>query len=267
VVDGPAREQGFFEGIDTTLPGLFRALRRPDPPGAAEVLGAMDRAAKDAAAAFTMTDPAAAVPALARGLSATREAIARLGGEPDAVFVLQIKERQFQEAINAALGLDFTALAQPAGVPEPTGMMAMFAPPPAMTAPVPGSTFEVRTRLTNRSRLDIAPAEIVLDTAPGWTVEKGQGSVTPLKYNQSASQRFTVSLGQDVALSTKAYFSRPSVLENRYRLEDMTQFGKPAGDAPAVAVARYTVAGVPVEVRRVVSRREPVCRQMHDDWF
>jgi LmbE family N-acetylglucosaminyl deacetylase len=257
ILEGQAREQGFFDGIDTTLPGLFRALRRPEPPGAAELLGAVDRAVKDAAAAFTMTDPAAAVPALARGLSATRDAIARFGGEPDAVFVLQVKERQFQDAINAALGVDFTALAQPAGVPEPTGMMAMFAPPPAMTAPVPGSTFEVRTRLTNRSRVDIAPTEIVLDAARGWTVEKGQGSVTPLKYNQSASQRFTVSLGQDVALSTKTYFSRPSILENRYRVEDVTQFGKPAGDAPAVAVARYTVAGVPVEVRRVVSRREP----------
>lgn len=257
VVEGAAKEQGFFDGIDTSIPGLFRALRRPEPAGAADLLAAIDRAAKDAAAAFTMTDPAAALPALTRGLTATRAAIAGLGGDLDAVFVLQIKARQFEDAINAALGIDFTALAQPAGLTEPTGMMAMFAAPPAMTAPVPGSTFEIRARLTNRSRVDVAPSEIGISAAVGWTVERGQGSVTPLKYNQSASQRFNVSLASDVAPSSRPYFSRPSVLENRYTIEDMSQFGRPASAPPAVAFARYRVNGVDVEIRDAVRRREP----------
>ena len=51
-------------------------------------------------------------------------------------------------------------------------------------------------------------------------------------------------------------FSRKSIDEGRYALADQTQFGRPATAPPVVAVGRYTVQGVPVEVRRVVERRE-----------
>ncbi len=53
-----------------------------------------------------MRDPSASVPALARGLAATRKAIDALGAEPDAVFILRVKEQQFEDAINTALGVD-----------------------------------------------------------------------------------------------------------------------------------------------------------------
>jgi LmbE family N-acetylglucosaminyl deacetylase len=258
VLEGAAaKERDFFDGIDTTIPGLFRALRRPEPAGAGALLAAIDASVKRAVATFSMADPSATVPALAEGLTATRNAIAALSAEPDAVFVLKIKEAQFQEAINSALGVSFTAVAQPPNVPEPTGMMAMFAPPPAMPAPVPGQTFEVRTRLTNRGSATMTPKEIAIVTGPGWQVQKTEGHLAPLGFNETASQRFTVTLAEDVPLSSKPYFSRRSVLENRYTVEDMSQFGRPASDPPAVAVARYTVHGVSVEVREPVRRREP----------
>ena len=47
--------------------------------------------------------PSGCVPALARGLAATRTAIAGLNTEPDAVFILRLKEEQFVDAINTAL--------------------------------------------------------------------------------------------------------------------------------------------------------------------
>ncbi len=52
------------------------------------------------------------MPALARGLAATRTAINALRAEPDAVFILQVKEQQFMDAINTALGIDFEAIAR-----------------------------------------------------------------------------------------------------------------------------------------------------------
>ena len=73
----------------------------------------------------------------------------------------EIKERQFQDAINAALGIELTAVAQPAGMPEPTGPGAAFAPPALMAAPVPGQTFEVRARLANRGGVD-APSSAAI---------------------------------------------------------------------------------------------------------
>ena len=42
-------------------------------------------------------------------------ATAELNAEPDAVFMLQVKEQQFADAINTALGLELQAVAQMPG--------------------------------------------------------------------------------------------------------------------------------------------------------
>jgi LmbE family N-acetylglucosaminyl deacetylase len=257
-VPGVAKEDGFFDGIDTTIPGLFRTLGRTAPAGADPLLQTIDHEVANALAAFSMTNPAAAVPSLARGLKATRDALALLGtGEPDASFILGIKARQFEAAITAALGIDFKATAQPAGVPEATGPFAEFAPPPTMAAPVPGQTFEVRAFFTNRSGLDVNVRAITLATAAGWsTSPTGNPPMTSLKNNETSIQRFSVSLANDVALSSKPYFTRPTIQQSRYDLADPSQIHRPASAPPAVAVVRYVVEGVEVEAHETVTRRE-----------
>src|SRR5262245_29468589 len=113
---GPTvKETSFFDGIDTTLPGLFVMLGRAEPTGARDLLVAIDNRVNDAVRAFSMNDPSAGVPALARGLAATRAAIETLAAEPDAVFVLRIKEQQFADAINVALGIELAAIADVPG--------------------------------------------------------------------------------------------------------------------------------------------------------
>jgi LmbE family N-acetylglucosaminyl deacetylase len=251
-----AKEDGFFDGIDTTVPGLFKALRKPKLAGAAPLLSAIDAAVKKAVAAFTLKDPSATVPALAEGLAATRKAIAGFQ-DPDAVHVLRIKEQQFQDAINTALGVAFTARAQAAGVAEPAGPMAAFAPPPVMAAPVPGQSFEVRARFTNRGNVPVTPTDIAIEAPTGWRVDEVPAALTTLGLNESAAIRFSVTVAPDAELSTRTYFVRPSVRDNTYRIDDRAQFGRPATPPPLVAVARYTVNGVPVEAREVVRRREP----------
>ena len=257
-VSSAAKEESFFDGIDTTLPGLFKTLGRTAPAGVDGLLQTIDREVTNAVAAFSVTNPSAALPPLARGLQATRDALAALGSaEPDAAFILKVKERQFEAAITAALGVDFKAMAQPAGVPEATGPFAEFAPPPTMAAPVPGQSFEVRAFFTNRSPGEVALRGITLKTAAGWQASPtGNAPASSLKSNNTASQRFSVSLANDVALSSKPYFTRPSIQQSRYDLTDPSQIHRPASEAPAVAVARYTVEGVDVEAREVVTRRE-----------
>src|SRR5206468_1780034 len=162
-------EPGFFDGIDTRLSGLFAMLKRPAPAGAADALARAEAEVSAATSAFTVADPSACIPALARGLAATREALALAATEPDAAFVLRIKERQFMDAINAALGLDLSAVAQPVGTREPTGPFAAFAPPVTFAAPVPGQRFEVVTRLANRGAIDVAPSDLAIEAGRGWT--------------------------------------------------------------------------------------------------
>ena len=144
----PTRETSFFDGIDTSIPGLFSALGRPAPAGAPALLTAIDAEVRAAVAAFTMRNPSASVPALARGLAATRKAISAVGAEPDAVFVLQVKERQFMDAINAALGVDFDAVAS-------TGPV------------VPGQTVDVRATFTNRGAVELDLTAMTLVAAAG----------------------------------------------------------------------------------------------------
>ena len=183
-----------------------------------------------------------------------------------------IKEQQFQDAINSAMGMELTAVAQPAGQPEPTGPGAAFAPPALMAAPVPGQTFEVRARLANRGGITVATptaassssakatedrAAITIEGDRGWQIAPGQATGGPnLERHQQATARVTVTLADDVALSTKPYFSRNGLQESRYTLSDPTQFGKPASTPPLRAVGRYAIDGVSIEIRETVKRRE-----------
>ena len=115
LVDAPSQETSFFDGIDVTIPGLYRALRREEEPANAKLLLARIADQVDAAVrAFNVTDPSVAVPALARALAATQSAAATLKDE-DVVSVLKIKAGQLEDALNAALGIQFAAVAQPAG--------------------------------------------------------------------------------------------------------------------------------------------------------
>src|SRR5215471_7787894 len=91
-------ENSFFDGIDTSIPGLFNAIRRAAPSSAPALLSAIDVEVRAATGAFSIQNPAASVPSLARGLTATRKAIDGLSAEPEAVFILRVKEQQFMDA-------------------------------------------------------------------------------------------------------------------------------------------------------------------------
>jgi LmbE family N-acetylglucosaminyl deacetylase len=248
-VTAPDKENSIFEGIDTSYAGLFKTLGRPAPAGVESTLAAMDAAVARAVSSFKLTDPAAAASALADGLKLTREVIAKSTGDQDAVFVLRLKERQFQDAISAALALDLAATADP----NPTnagsaGRGGGRGGAVTMSAPVPGQTFGVSVRLTNRGSMPIQPAGIQLRATTGYTV-------TPV-LQESSSAFYTISVADDAPISTKPYFSRATFTENRYTLSDASSFGRPFSPAPLVAIATYRVNDVEIQLTEVVKRRE-----------
>jgi LmbE family N-acetylglucosaminyl deacetylase len=245
VVDAPPKERSFFDGIDTTIPGLFKAIRRPAPAGAAASLAAINTEIKAAISAFSLKDPSAAVPALARGLAATRKAIAQFTREPEAVFILDVKEWQFVDAINTALGIELQATAQAPGSPEGS----------TMGPAVPGQKIEVRAALTNRGAVDIEPTEIALINGDAWGAQATTPVPSLLTLNQTARRTFGVTVPEQAPLS-RPYFERDSIAAPRYTIRDATQSYRPAAEAVLTARARYLVAGVPVSIRATVRRRE-----------
>ena len=120
-VTAPDKETSICDGIDTTYAGLFKTLGRPAPAGVDATLAAIDAAVASAAAAFTFADPSTAVPALAEGLRLTREVIAKSASEPDALFVLSIKEQPVSggDQRGARAGVDRDGPADP--TPSPAG--------------------------------------------------------------------------------------------------------------------------------------------------
>ncbi|MGE3887589.1 MAG: PIG-L family deacetylase [Vicinamibacterales bacterium] len=255
------REEGFFEGIDTTIPGIFRALGRPEPTGAAALLQPIDAAVQEAIRTFDGRDPSAIVPVLARGLAATRVAHRELDSDPDAALILARKIEQFQMAINTALGLELVAEAQPPDPADSAGAASPFRPPPVMGPVVPGQAFEVHVTLARGSAVPIEVSSVSLALERGWRVESEQITIAraaaPL-FDQRAPTRhvFTVRVPADAPISTRPYFSRASIQDARYDIADDSQFGKPFTETPPTAVVRYRVGDVPVEVRAVVKRRE-----------
>ncbi len=249
-VTAPDKESSIFAGIDTTYAGLFKTLGRAAPAGIDSTLAAIDAAVARAASSFKLTDPTVVVPALAEGLRLTRDVIAKSTGEDEALFVLRIKERQFQDAISAALGLDLTATADPspttsAGAGGRGGGRGAAV---TMSAPVPGQTFGVSARLSNRGTLTIQPAGIELRATTGYRVTTVQ--------QESSTAFFAVTVDDDAPISTKPYFSRAAFTENRYTLSEASSFGRPFSPAPLVAVARYRLNDVEVDMIDIVKRRE-----------
>jgi LmbE family N-acetylglucosaminyl deacetylase len=265
VSDAPAREASFFDGIDTTLPGLYRALRKDPPAGAIATLTGIDAELRAAVEAFTFTNPAASAPALARALAATRAARKHLGADPDVAFALGVKEQQIAEALHAGLGVYVAAVAQPAGTPESAGPFNPGAP--AMGAVIPGQTFEVRTVFASRGRTGVSAPRIALEGHGGaWTIvdapaarpsvsETRAGAANSQTVAEPTIRKFTVTVPDDAPLS-RPNFSRASIQDSRYAIANEHQRYEPSTPSVLDAVIQYEVNGVAVETRRPVVRLE-----------
>jgi LmbE family N-acetylglucosaminyl deacetylase len=255
IVDAPAREASFFDGIDTTVSGLYAALRKPAPAGAESALATIERDISTAVDAFKMTDPSASVPSLARALSATRVAAGQLGSDPDVKLLLDVKERQIQDAIDTALGIVLTGTAEPVGTQEPAGPFAPFAAPAVMPPVVAGQTFVVRTEATNRSTTTVQAMQVALEGTGGWNIQGGT-SPRALGSNQPLVARYTVTVPQN-AEPTRPSFARNSIRDARYtRTREPQDDDTPVPEAPLMVVATYNIDGVRVDLRRPVRRLE-----------
>ena len=110
-------ETSLFAGIDTSVPGLAALAGLPDG-SLREELAAIATAAREASRQYDARTPSTIVPALARGLAATRAArgaaralSASADAKAEADFLLAFKERDFTEALAAAAGLALDPLA------------------------------------------------------------------------------------------------------------------------------------------------------------
>lgn len=239
-----SREADLFDGLDASIESIYRLLERPEPQGAASLLRRIAEEAVAAMSAFDFTGPSAASPALARGLAATREALLATTDE-DAAFILRAKERQFEEALTATLGVELNAVVEPADTTPASGPYASYEPPPTLAPLTAGAAIDIAVSFANHSGADVAIEDVSLDGVVGTRK-------VPLTHDAG---RISVRIPADAPI-TKPYFSRQGIAETRYTLGPGSRPGTP-WDPPALRVSvRYRYAGVTASVAAPVVRRE-----------
>jgi len=228
--DKSAHEQDFFDGIDTSLPGLAmgigrEAIRAPFlRPALVDIQG--DITAAKAAAEH---DPRSAAGPLLAGLEATRRTIDLLKSYPltdstraELRTELGTKADQLEKAANLALGVAFQVNADvPVGENADTAFMA-----------VPGQSFDVTAHFSSQVKVELN--EVALDLPPGWTATKrGSGAETT----------FRVTVAKD-ATYTRPYWHRDDPERDALNtIDDPRYVTLPFPPPPLQAHASYTLNG------------------------
>jgi LmbE family N-acetylglucosaminyl deacetylase len=252
IVDAPAKEEGFFDGIDTSLSALYRTLRKTPEAAADELLNAIQTELAAAKDAFSFSDPSASVPALARALSIVSTAPDRVK-DPDVKYVLERKDQQIREAIHAALGLALTATAQPSGTPDSA---SPFAPPPTMGPVVPGQTFEARLTFINPSRVPLKNVRLSVAYGEAGPAAGGTSGGVDARTNEPVAQKFSLAVPSDAAL-TRPHFERASIQDARYTVAAGTRWFDPVAPPAFHATAECTLPnGIALAVRSPITRLE-----------
>lgn len=217
-VDAPPKETSFFDGIDV------------QPAWYAPIAQHVDEALR----AFAIRDPSAAAPALVRGLTAVRSASRQWSGDADRVDTLMRKERQFLDAINAALGIELTASAT------------------SETAPVAGEQTVVVLRLTNGGAGSISYRGTSFSTPAyeGGSVR----SPIPVVRGGVVDDRLTLDLPPNTP-PTRPQFSRDSISQDRYTMARGTPPWSPRPRGFVVR-ANYQFDGVDLSIEAPMARRE-----------
>lgn len=224
-VTAPGPVYGYYRlaaskvGMAEEESSFFERIPLPAPVWKAEI--------ERARAAFRAEDPVACAEALGAALAIARE-------KKD--FDAAIAEGQILKALEQALGIHFQALADPDEMPA--GPFAAFRAWESFQHATPGQKFTVSTQFFSASPT-VKTERVELLAGAGWrTGELGTG-------------RFEVRV-PDGAEPTRAYWSRGSVRQTNYRLDQEEWLGRPLPPAPLRARAYYKVGGVEAYVERDV---------------
>lgn len=205
-------ESDFFDGIDTSLPGLASRLGSDESrvsflrPELEQLAKLVDEAAQKA----NPRDPSPAGLPLIQGLKITRGLISQIDQanltaeeKTDLLTNLRTKESQFEHAASLALGALLDVSVDPQGGPQ-TGF---FRFEQTFQDAVPGQTFTITARFYDRGTQDLGLKDIALDLPKNFKAEVLKREIKPLHSGDLSSVQFRVTVPEDAAF-TKPYWGR-----------------------------------------------------------
>ena len=261
--DKDGHEKDFFDGIDTSLPGLAGRLGMDEakvPYLRAELVkvqSAVDDAKKAA------NDPPQAATPLLQGLRTNTALISRVSGEKGLAEIekrellghLRLKRAQFEEAINLALGFTLSvAVDAPVAATPEDAFMA-----------VPGQVFGVVVRLRNPSDRPLAIRDVALDLPQGWHASATSAKVTSLAPGKELSAQFRVTVPEN-AEYTRPYWHRNDPETDGLNTVDAARYATlPFPPPPLQAHVTYSSDAIESQVRAVgtVSYKDSTGHEQH----
>ena len=242
-----SEESDFFDGIDTSLPGLASRLGADESkvPFLRPALEQMAKDANEAGQSAKPSNPSDAGAPLIDGLKVTRDLIKQVDGssltEPEKLELLtnlRTKEEQFERAADLAMGVLLEVSVDP-----PEGAQGgFFRLEQTFQTAVPGQTFTLTARFYDRGTQQVDPAQIALDMPQGFKSEIVKSDLKPLNSGDMASVQFRVTVPEN-AQYIKPYWGR----KNPYK-ESVDTISVPAYETlplppwPFQAHANYKIA-------------------------
>jgi LmbE family N-acetylglucosaminyl deacetylase len=251
-------EQSFFDGIDTTLPGIASLAAGRHPfltTGLHQIAASVDQATH----AFVPAQPSKIVPLLAAGMKQTQllmQQVKTSNLSPQEKYnilhELTVKEAQFNNAIVEALGVTLTAVVAPAHPDHNRSPFAVDAQDTFTTA-IPGQSFGVNAFLANPSTVPLEIRGVSLRPSSGgdWHITETTPVQGAFAANQRLAAEWQVTVPGDAQV-TKACFHRKDIEQPYYDLDSVECLNQPLPPYPLEVWLEFTVEGVSVRAAQVV---------------
>ena len=225
-------EDDLFDGLDTSLSGVFQLVGEEPPDGAVAALRAVEEHLAAATAAVGVAQSLDAAPPLARGLRGIEYVLDLVPEQSDVAFILRTKTRQFREAVGFALGVEVQAWATPQGAPPTTSMGPVVA----------GQALSVHVDLRSGAS---DPLEVSLDLVggDGWSQAGAVPIVVPPRETIRTTLPVRVPRG---AAPTRPWFHRESIGSSTYQVRDSSLIHMAESPPPLFVRSSLVVEGQPV---------------------
>ncbi len=263
-----ALEQNFFDGIDTSLPGLA-ALAGPGGDFLRAPLTQMQQLVTKALDSYAPEHPEQTAPLLAEIARHTTALLGQVRAsgldtveKASVVRELEIKQRQANDALAQALGLEMTALVTPGDGGHGFDIFANgkktlpLTPEETPQQVTPGAEFRVRVHLAMPEGVTVQRVSLEAPDGPErsnqhWTVERVSAPGLDEPASRGGDVLFHVTVARDAA-PTAPYFSRPSIAQPYYDVADPLYRNFSFAPYPLNGVVDFAYQGVTVQLAQAV---------------
>jgi LmbE family N-acetylglucosaminyl deacetylase len=249
--DKDAHEKDFFDGIDTTLPGLAARLGTEEPklPRLRQKLTEVAKKIAEASDDAKGNDPSAATTPLLQVAAGLRQALAEVrasalsaAAKPDLEARLEEKREQAETALNQALNVTLEAVVVSRVERNGRAVKEVEKEADALTAVSPGQEFLVAVDFHNGSKERLLIDGLKLEVPAGWGTISDKTKRESIKPGDSEQVVFRLQVPKD-AKYTRPYWHRDDPeTESLNHIDDERYVTLPFPPSQLRAWVQYSIA-------------------------